>query len=275
MRAGGLLIVNADDWGVDQPTTDAAAECCAAGAVTSVSAMVFMADSERAAQLALERALAVGLHINLTTPFTDPAAGQQLQGRQDRLVAHFAGFGWRRWGASPTRSAAIEHSIADQLAEFRRLYGRDPTHFDGHHHIHQSLGVLAARAIPAGSRMRPSFTFGPGEKTWLNRAYRGGLNAILSARFATPRYFFSLRDLHPALGGSAVEEKLALSSGSAVEVMTHPAEADERAVLLDRDWLELIAQRNLGDYRDLDSARPAAIRRRWAAPRGAPRGPRS
>jgi hypothetical protein len=57
--------------------------------------------------------------------------------------------------------------------------------------------------------------------------------------------------MHPALGGSALEEKLALSSGSAVEVMTHPAWDDELAVLLDPRWTALIGQRRVGSYEQL------------------------
>ncbi|MFZ0042503.1 MAG: ChbG/HpnK family deacetylase, partial [Solirubrobacteraceae bacterium] len=52
MSGRGLLIVNGDDWGASVTTTDAMLRCVEAGAVTSVSAMVHMADSHRAAELA-------------------------------------------------------------------------------------------------------------------------------------------------------------------------------------------------------------------------------
>ena len=42
----GLLIMSADDWGQDSQTTNKILECGAQGAVSSVSAMVFMPDSE-------------------------------------------------------------------------------------------------------------------------------------------------------------------------------------------------------------------------------------
>jgi chitin disaccharide deacetylase len=50
-----LLIVNADDWGANAATSNAIRECWEARAVTSTSGMVFMADSKRAAQLAIGR----------------------------------------------------------------------------------------------------------------------------------------------------------------------------------------------------------------------------
>src|SRR4029077_20103780 len=63
----GVLIINADDWGRSQETTDRIAECVAHGAVSSVSAMVFMEDSERSAVIARERGIDAGLHLNFTT----------------------------------------------------------------------------------------------------------------------------------------------------------------------------------------------------------------
>ena len=65
-----MLIINADDWGRSAAETDAALRCYKAGRVTSVSAMVFMEDSERAAELAKENELDVGLHLNFAEPFT-------------------------------------------------------------------------------------------------------------------------------------------------------------------------------------------------------------
>ena len=64
-----MLIVNADDWGGWKSATDAALACYKAGRINSVSAMVFMEDSERAAELAQADGLDVGLHLNFTTPF--------------------------------------------------------------------------------------------------------------------------------------------------------------------------------------------------------------
>lgn len=251
MTKGGLLIINADDWGADQQTTDAIRRCFDAGGVTSASGMVFMADSQRAARLAAAGRVPVGLHINLTEPFTGSTVDTALRRRQARIVDYFGGPRWRRWGLSPALFTEIEHCIAEQLAEFRSLYGCEPSHFDGHQHIHQSLGVLSARTIPTGAKMRPSLTFTPGEKWWTNRAVRSLLNRALRTRFTAPRYLFSIRDMHPALGGSRLDEKLALSSGSAVEVMTHPACDDERAVLLDPSWVALIDQRRVGSYEQL------------------------
>jgi predicted glycoside hydrolase/deacetylase ChbG (UPF0249 family) len=254
MSGGGLLIVNADDWGMDTDTTAAIAECLQAGAVTSVSAMVHMRDSAAAARLPVTDGLSAGLHINLTDPFTAADIDEAVRQRQARIAQYLSGPSWRRWGVSPTLFREVERAIADQLGEFKRLYGRDPSHFDGHEHIHQSLGVLAARTLPSGAKMRPSFTYLATEKSAPNRAVRAFINRGLRVRFRAPRYFFSIRDMHPSLGGAGMEEKLALSSGSSVEVMCHPGWEDERAILLDETWRTLLAPRTLGSYEQLGAS---------------------
>ena len=58
----GALVINADDWGRDRDTTDHTLECIRAGSVSSVSAMVFMEDSEGAAARAREQGIDAGLH---------------------------------------------------------------------------------------------------------------------------------------------------------------------------------------------------------------------
>ena len=75
-----MIIVNADDWGRSRSDTDAALACYKEERITSVSAMVFMEDSARAAELAKEMGIDVGLHINLTQPFLRGGALKSLAG---------------------------------------------------------------------------------------------------------------------------------------------------------------------------------------------------
>ena len=246
-----LLIITADDWGHDRETTDAILDCFQAGAVTSVSAMVHMADSARAAELAAAGGEPVGLHLNLTEPFDDPSCPAAARDRQAAIAAYLDGPMWRMWGLNSRMFRTIEACIAEQLEAFRRLYGREPAHVDGHEHVHQALGVLLARTLPRGLKMRPSFTFMRGEKSGPNRIARALLNRVMRARFLTPRYLFDLREIHPALGGAGLEHKLGLADHHSVEVMTHPALPDERALLLGDDWSARLSGRRVGAYRDL------------------------
>src|SRR5437879_6503305 len=80
-----MLIVNADDWGGWKSATDAALMCYRAGRITSVSGMVFMDDSERAANLATESKLDVGLHINFNQPFVGRNCASAVSAAHERL----------------------------------------------------------------------------------------------------------------------------------------------------------------------------------------------
>src|SRR3954466_6783217 len=81
-----MIIINADDWGRSAAETDAALECYRAGRITSVTAMMFMADSERAAQLAEKYHLNVGLHLNLNLPFDGRVPSEKSAKCHARIV---------------------------------------------------------------------------------------------------------------------------------------------------------------------------------------------
>ncbi len=85
-RPGAAVIVNADDWGCTAEITDRILECILHGVVSSTSAMVFMADSERAAALARTHNVDAGLHLNLTTAFSGPNVPPELIRRQQKLT---------------------------------------------------------------------------------------------------------------------------------------------------------------------------------------------
>ena len=145
----GLLIVNADDWGRDHDTTERALECALCGAVSSVSAMVFMNDSERAATLARERGIDAGLHLNLTTPFSGPRSRPRLIKHQQRLSRYLMRHRLAQVVFHPGLMESFEYVIAAQLDEFSRLYGAEPKHIDGHHHMHLCTNVIFQNLLPS------------------------------------------------------------------------------------------------------------------------------
>src|ERR1051326_6627341 len=77
-KDAGSLVINADDWGRDLENTSRTLDCIRRGSVSSVSAMVFMEDSERAAEIAQERKVDAGLHLNFTTAFSAPGVPRKL-----------------------------------------------------------------------------------------------------------------------------------------------------------------------------------------------------
>jgi chitin disaccharide deacetylase len=105
------LIVNADDFGFAAGVNRGIVEAYENGIVTSASLMVNRPAAGEAAAFALDHPeLGVGLHVDL-----------------------------RRWRA-PVRlvEALARRELRAQLAHFRRLIGRDPTHIDSHHHVHRA-----------------------------------------------------------------------------------------------------------------------------------------
>ena len=216
---GGSLIVNADDWGRTIETTDRIFECVARGAVSSVSAMVFMADSERAAVIARERDVDAGLHLNLTTPFSAAAIPARLTEHQHRLCRYLTRHRLAPAVFHPGLVQSFEYVVAAQREEFFRLYGTAPKRIDGHHHMHLCSNVLLRQLLPSGTIVRRNFSFQKGEKSLANRFYRRTVDRLLAKRHSLTDFFFSLPPLNPP---SRVKSIFSLASRFNVEVETHP-----------------------------------------------------
>jgi predicted glycoside hydrolase/deacetylase ChbG (UPF0249 family) len=69
-----VLIINADDLGASISATGPIVVAYDEGLIPSATAMVWMPGSERAARLARERGMPLGLHLNFTLPFRDQRA---------------------------------------------------------------------------------------------------------------------------------------------------------------------------------------------------------
>ena len=227
-----MLIVNADDWGRSRAETDAILQCHLRGRITSVSAMVFMEDSERAAGLARENGIDVGLHLNFS---------QQFSGDTFLTANKYAQLFY-----NPFLRTRFAYSCQAQLEEFARLFGATPTHIDGHHHMHLCANVLFSRSIPAGMVVRRNFSFWPGEKSLLNRAYRSAADRWLARRYRLADYFF---DLTQCMQGNKLDRVAALARSEEVELMTHPISPGERAYLMSEERSELVQNLSSARYR--------------------------
>jgi hypothetical protein len=224
----GRLIVNADDWGRDQETTERIFECALRGALSSVSAMVFMEDSERAAVIAQERGIDAGLHLNFTTPFSAPGTPRRLVDHQQRLTRYLRRNRFAPAVFHPGLTNSFEYVVAAQRDEFSRLYGREPVRLDGHHHMHLCSNVLLGGLLVPGTIVRRSFSFERGEKSGLNRLYRRLVDRALARRHRLTDFFFSLPPLHPA---SRLQKLFALANQFSVELETHPINQEEHRFL--------------------------------------------
>lgn len=141
-----LLVVNADDFGLSPGVNRGIVEAHERGIVTSASLMVRHrgAAADAAAYARARPSLSLGLHLDLGEWACRDGSWEPLY----EVVP---------LGDDP----AVRSEITRQLAAFRRLAGRDPTHLDSHQHVHlqgpaqaaakelaRSLGVPLRRAAP-------------------------------------------------------------------------------------------------------------------------------
>jgi predicted glycoside hydrolase/deacetylase ChbG (UPF0249 family) len=137
------LIVNADDFGRSAGTNAGIITAHEQGIVTSASLMVRWPAAELAASYArVHPQLSVGLHVDLT----------EWSYRDGEWVLVY-------------ENAPAAEEVQAQLARFRELMGRDPTHIDSHQHVHReeplgSLLIELAGALGVPLRERsPGITY--------------------------------------------------------------------------------------------------------------------
>jgi predicted glycoside hydrolase/deacetylase ChbG (UPF0249 family) len=240
-----MLIINADDWGRSVAETDAAFRCYKRARITSVSAMVFMQDSDRAAELAKENELDVGLHLNFTDRFTAGYYPEMLGNYHARIMRFLIGNKYAQLLYNPFLRSEFAYSYQSQAGEFERLYGKSPSHIDGHHHMHLCANLVLSDLIPAGMKMRRNFSFWPGEKSLLNRTYRSLADRWLGRRYKLPDYFF---DLTQCIQQKKLGRLAALARSSNVELMTHPVVRLEEEYLMSDEFGELLQRVNVGSF---------------------------
>lgn len=240
-----MLIINADDFGGNRTSTDNAISCFEKGRITSASAMVFMLDSQRAAELALEHGLDVGLHLNFTLRFNGNSKSGKLIECQQRITSFLTSSKYSSLFYNPFLKKDFEYTYNAQYEEYMRLYNKEPSHVDAHHHMHLCTNMLVDRLIPTGSKVRRSFTFSSGDKNVLNRCYRRIVDAILTRRYNCTDLFFSLSLL---LQTERLQSIVNLARSWTVEVMVHPEKNEECDCLLSDGYFDMISLLNTGNY---------------------------
>ncbi len=156
------LIVNADDFGIHPARNRGVAEAVRAGVVTSVSLIANLEGFDDA--IALLRTMPpvdVGLHLNLSEGRPLGASYATLVGEDGR----FPGKLETRRRALEGRLAVgeIEAEIEAQIARLRAA-GVEPTHVDGHQHVHV-YGLVVEAVARAGRRHGVGWTRLPSEPT--------------------------------------------------------------------------------------------------------------
>lgn len=244
-----MLIINADDLGRNKTATNNTIQCFEHGAITSASAMVFMADSERAAKLALEKKLDVGLHLNLDERFTVEGISQSLHERHNKVVSFLSGSKFSFLIYNPFLRHDFEYLFKVQYEEFSRLYGKIPSRIDGHHHLHLCMNMLIDRIIPKGLWVRRNFTFSRGEKPIFNRLYRHIIDRQLLKRYQCIDFSYSLNSKQNIQ--NRLHKIIEQSKTTQVELLTHPEIKNQFTYLTSPEYLNITANANIGTFTDI------------------------
>lgn len=243
-----MLIITADDYGRSKNATDNILTCFSHKRITTTSAMVFMVDSDRAAEICMGANLEVGLHLNFTQPFNAANINSRLYHHQERLVSYLTKHRIFHVIYNPSLADSFSYSFLAQQDEFQRLYGKLPDSYIGHQHVHLCANVVLSGLIPRGARVRRTFSFKFGEKNLVNFLYRKFLDAYVSRRFISTDCFFNINPLND-------QERLRLIINRAqkenVEVLAHPEIIEEFEFLLSVDYWCLISSVPCGNFNQL------------------------
>jgi predicted glycoside hydrolase/deacetylase ChbG (UPF0249 family) len=231
-----MLFVNADDWGRTQQITDRILTCFFENRIHETSAMTFMADSERSAELAQENQLPTGLHLNLDEELSGKSIPTKLLTHHNAVSVYLKKWKWNQVIFNPFLCRSFDYVFQSQWDEFGRLYGEAPKRLDGHHHLHLSMNMLLSGEIPKGIKVRRNFTFRPGEKNIINLLYRYFTDLFLTSSYLCTDYFFSIAPINI----QKISHIVAISKSNDVELMTHPGEEAEYDFLLSPAWETLI-----------------------------------
>jgi len=233
-----MIVITADDYGKSRKATDSILKCYKEKRITSASAMVFMEDSARAAELSMETELEIGLHLNFTLPFNAAGLSPKLQEHHNKVVSYLSNHVLSQVIYNPLLINSFHFLFQSQLEQFVYLYGRYPDFYNGHHHMHLCANVLLSKMIPNGSRMRRTFTFDPGEKDLINRLYRRALDALITRKYITTDSFFSILPIYDYHRLQYIFNR-ALQGN--VEIEVHPENTEEIEFILSDSFKHLIA----------------------------------
>jgi len=243
-----MIIVTADDYGKTRHATDSILKCFSYKGITSASAMVFMDDSERAAQQALQAGLEVGLHINFTMPFSRAEVSMKIRDQHRRVASYLTRNKLTQITYNPWLGGSFSFLFNVQLEEFMRLYGKEPDFLNGHHHMHLCANMLIGKILPKGTRARRAFTFDRGEKDLINRIYRRLVDIVITRRCISTDGFFSIL---PLQNHERLRNIFNRAIHSNIEIEVHPENADEIEFLLSDPYMNLMKSAQIGNFHNL------------------------
>jgi predicted glycoside hydrolase/deacetylase ChbG (UPF0249 family) len=243
-----MVIITADDYGKDARTSDNILKCGFARRVSCASAMVFMDDSVRAASMSKGAGIEFGLHVNVTAPFTSGAVSPAIRSHQARTIRYLNSLSLAQVLTNPFLAGSFRTVFEAQVDEFRRLYGAPPAFYNGHHHMHLCANILSGGLLPAGARIRGTFTFERGEKGLANQWYRRRLQRLISRTYCSTGGFYTIA---PVSDARRVSSLLQRGQTEDVEIEVHPELDEETEFLLSERFGDLLVGTRLCAFTDL------------------------
>lgn len=210
-----------------------------------------MDDSIRAADLAKESGIDMGLHLNFTQELTQKINNSLLYEYHDRILKFLTKNKYYFLIYNPALRKQFQYVFQLQLEEFEHLYGTSPLHINGHHHMHLCTNMLIKSIIPEGQKVRRNFSFERGEKSLLNRTYRATIDKWLSRKYFTTDYLFSLSE---RIKTGRLPRALELAKFASVELETHPEFDEEFVWLMGDDCFHAISGLQIGNYAQLKTS---------------------
>lgn len=221
-----MLIINADDFGLDNDTNNAIAEAFSLGLCTSTTIMANGKAFCEAVSIARELRFLnkIGVHINLSDfyPLTSDMMDSRVFCNNDGTFNKL----WRqKYKAGIYISKSLEYLLINELkAQIERCIseGITPTHIDSHTHIHTLPGICkivcdVARKYSI-NKIRISRNCGFVGMTQYKILYKYLFNKKLRMKgFKTTDYFGSIDDV------KALQNKYPdISKYKSIEIMCHP-----------------------------------------------------
>ncbi len=179
------LILNADDYAMDEGVDQAILTLIARGTVTAASAMVLSPRWTEAAGKIKQLNADCGLHLDLSSEFA--AAKLTTPGLSSLIMGSYTG---------RLDSATIRDTIEAQLDLFEHALGRAPDFVDGHQHVHQ-LPAVRSQLIDVLQRRYGANASSIGIRVCLPRRWRGAKAKTIGVFGGAPMEKLARRFGHP------------------------------------------------------------------------------
>ena len=213
-----MVIINADDFGMNESCSRAIARAFFEGLITDTTMMATGEYFDKAVLLAKERGFSdrIGIHFNLTegTPLTQGVCSVQAFVRDGRFCKRY------EWNHDLTeeQAQAVYDELCAQVEKLKKA-GIGITHADSHHYLHNApylapIFVKVCREFGI-KKIRLQRNLGAGERSSDRNAY------YREQGFRMTKYFARLRDL----------EHIAVPDDT--EILVHP-DFDKNGRLIDR-----------------------------------------